>query len=83
MVGVLVEMICPQHGFERFEIKVIKRFNITSDKIMPKLRSKGRNEISILYIGRNVSYNEAKDYLIDYFHERGMSKEILRVRMLV
>jgi len=77
-------MMCPQHGFERFRVKLIKRFNIASDEIKPKLRTKPtRGEIGRLYVGRNVSHDEAKNYLIDYFREKGMLKEIVRIRMLV
>jgi hypothetical protein len=84
MTSVIVEMKCPQHGFERFKIKVIKRFNIASDEIMPKISSKPRHgQISGVYIGRDVAYDEVRDYLIDYFDERGMLKEVVRMKMLV
>lgn len=84
MVSILIEGKCPQHGFERFRVKIVKRFNIASNEIIPKERSKPRQgEISRLYIGRNVNYNEAKDYLIDYFHERGMLEKIARMRISV
>ena len=84
LVSILIEMSCPTHGLERFKVKIIKRFNIASSQIMPKLRSKPvRGELSSLYVGRNVTYNEAKDYLIDYFRERGMLEEILRMRISV
>lgn len=42
LASILIEMKCPQHGLERFTIKVIKRFNIASDEITPKLRIKPR-----------------------------------------
>jgi hypothetical protein len=84
LVSILIEVKCPQHGFERFRVKIIKRFNITYNKIMPKERSKSKHgEISRLYIGRNVSYNEAKNYLINYFHDRGMLEKIVRMRISV
>lgn len=82
--SILVEMKCPEHGLERFEVKVIKRFNIASNEIKPKLRRKPTTgELSRLYVGRNVSSNEAKDYLIDYFRERGMLQQVVRIRMLI
>jgi len=82
--NILIEMKCPQHGFERFQVKVIKRCNIASDQILPKLRSKPKSgEISLLYVGRNVSNNDVKNYIVDYFRDRGMLQEILRIRMLV
>lgn len=84
LVSILIEMSCPRHGFERFKVRIIKRFNIASSEIMPKLRSKPvRGELSSLYVGRNVSYGEVKDYLIDYFREKGMLEEIVRMKLLV
>lgn len=84
LVSVLVEMRCSKHGLERFKVKIIKRFNIASDKIIPKLRSKpARGELNLVYVGRNVSYSEVKNYLIDYFRERGMLEEIVRMKMSV
>jgi hypothetical protein len=83
LTSILIEMRCPRHGFERFRVKLIKRFNITSDEIVPKLRRKPTlDEICLLYVGRNVSYDEAKNYLISYYRERGMLEEIVRIRML-
>jgi hypothetical protein len=84
LVSILIEMSCPRHGFERFKVRIIKRFNIASSEIMPKLRSKPvRGELSSLYVGRNVSYGEVKDYLIDYFREKGMLEGIVRMKLLV
>jgi len=81
--SILIEVRCPRHGFERFRVKLIKRFNITSDEIIPKLRSKPtRDEVSLLYVGRNVSYDEAKNYLVSYYRERGMLEEIVRMKLL-
>lgn len=80
----LVEMSCPKHGLERFKVKIVKRFNMSSGQIMPKLRTKPvRGELSSLYVGRNVTYSEVEDYLVDYFREKGMLKEIVRMRLLV
>jgi len=83
LASILIEMKCPQHGLERFTIKVIKRFNIASDEITPKLKIKPRQgQISRVYIGRNVKYDQVKDYISDYFDQRGMLQEIVRMRML-
>ena len=83
LASILIEMKCPKHGLERFTIKVIKRFNIASDEITPKLRIKPRQgQISRVYIGRNVKYGQVKDYISDYFDQRGMLQEIVRMRML-
>lgn len=84
MTYMLIEMSCQKHGFERYKVKIITRFNIASGQIMPKLRTKPiRGELSSLYVGRNVTYNEVKDYLVDYFRERGTLNEIIRMKLLV
>jgi len=83
LVSILVEIWCPEHGLERFRVKIIRKFNMTSNQIIPKLRKKRKvNEIRYLYIGRNVSYSEAERYLVNYFHENRIG-EILRIRMLL
>lgn len=80
----IIEMRCPRHGLERFKVKIIKRFNIASDEIKPKLRSKPvKGELSLLYVGRNITYDEAEKYLVDYLRERGMLEQTVRIRMLV
>jgi hypothetical protein len=84
LVSILIEVNCPRHGLERFKVKVIKRFNISSDKIMPKLRRKPiEGELNRLYVGRSVSYNEVENYLLGYFREKGMLNEIVKIKMLV
>ena len=84
LVSILVEMSCPRHGLERFKVRIIKRFNIASSEITPKLRSKPvRGELSSLYVGRNVTNSEVKEYLIDYFREKGMLEDIVRMKLLI
>jgi hypothetical protein len=76
-----VEVLCPEHGLERFRVRIFKRMNIASDEIAPKVRMKPRaGEISCLYIGRNVSYQEAKNYLVGYFRDN-IQGEIVRIKM--
>lgn len=82
MVSFSVEVQCPQHGLERFRIKILKRVNIPSKKIMPKVRMRPKpGEISCLYVGRDISYEEAKKYLIGYFRESNIG-EIVRIKMV-
>jgi len=84
LVSVLIEARCPKHGLERFKVKIIRRFNIAHDQITPKITKKPiRGEISLLYVGRDVSNDEAKSYLIDYFREKGMMERIIQIRMMV
>jgi hypothetical protein len=80
--SIIIEMKCPEHGLERFKVKVIKRFNIASNQIIPKFRTKPvKGELSLIYIGRSVSAKDTKNYLVDYFRERGMLEKIVRMRM--
>lgn len=83
MVSLMVELKCPEHGFERFRIKIVKRFNMDSNMIMPKFRSRPRpGEISCLWVGRYVSDREIKKYLISYFHEKGLWERILHMKLV-
>lgn len=76
-------MKCPKHGFERFTIKVVKRFNMKPYMIEPKFRSRPKTGLSCLLIGRNVSYREIENYLINYFRERGLWEGVLRIKLQV
>lgn len=83
MVSLVVEVQCPLHGFERFRVKIIKRTNIPSNEIVPKVKMRPRiGEISCLYIGRDISYAQAEDYLINYFRETKMGEIVGAKRML-
>lgn len=83
MPSIIVEIKCPDHGLERFKVKIIKRFNIASHQIIPKFRAKPvRGELSLIYVGRDVSVKEAKNYLVDYFREKGMLEKIVRMKTL-
>lgn len=74
-------MKCPQHGLERFKIKVIKRFNMPPETLQPKSRSRPKpGGLSYVYVGRNVSEREIRKYLIDYFRKRGLRENILTMQ---
>jgi len=81
--NILVEIRCPEHGLERFRIKVIKRYNLAANTIQAKNRSKHLDEITCLYVGRNVSQKEVKNYLTNYFRERNMLEAITKIRLQV
>jgi len=83
LVSFSVEVRCPEHGFERFRVKIIKRFNIPSNEIMPKVRTRPKpGEISCLYVGRGVSHEKAENYLINYLRESNI-REVVRIKMLI
>lgn len=83
MASLWIELKCPEHGLERFKVKVIKKYNIKPDEIMPKYRTRPKHELSGIVIGRNVKYNELTDYLLNYFKETGLIERVVSLRFQV
>jgi hypothetical protein len=79
----MVEMSCPEHGLERFKIKVITKYNVNKELIEPKFRTKPRHELSGVVVGKSVGNQEVRDYLIGYFREAGMMDKILTMRFQI
>jgi len=79
MNRILLEVACPKHGFERFSIKVVKRYNIPSTDIRPAFGKFKPKEISQLYVGRNVTDKEIEKFVNDYLSKVGMGEIILRM----
>jgi len=83
MTSFAVEMFCHKHGFERFRVKIVKRFNMPSNIIMPELSQRPSiGEIKCIYVGRNVSNKEVEGYLVNYFREKGLLEKIVKMRMV-
>jgi hypothetical protein len=81
VVSISVEVLCPRHGLERFRVRVFRKMNIPSNEIMPKIQTRpNAGEIACLYVGRNVSYEEAKKYLVRYLREN-IEGQIMRIKM--
>jgi hypothetical protein len=80
---VQVELSCPEHGLERFKIKIVKKYNVNKESIAPKFRTKPRHELSGLIVGRDVSSLEIRDYVVQYFREAGMMDRVLSMRLQV
>jgi len=79
-----IEAKCDEHGFERFTIKIIKKFNMPSDEIAPRYRSRPKpGELSCLLVGRDVTAREIERYINDYFREKGLWGSIIRMRFEV
>lgn len=78
MSSIVVELNCPKHGLERFQIKVIKKYNLKSDVIMPKFRSRPKTGLSSLVVGRNVSSKEIEAYVNDYFRQKHIAINIVK-----
>jgi hypothetical protein len=83
MASIIVELKCPEHGLERFKIKVIKKYNINPSKIMPKFRSRPKCELSGIIVGKYVHEREIREYLIRYFAETGLLDNVLSIRLKV
>jgi len=83
LASLWIELKCPEHGLERFKVKVIKKYNIKPDEIMPKYRTRPKHELSGIVIGRNVKYNELTDYLLSYFKETGLIERVVSLRFQV
>jgi hypothetical protein len=81
LAAVWVEMSCPEHGLERFKIKVIKKYNVNKELIEPKFRTKPRHELAGVIVGKDVNHNEVRQYLVEYFREAGMIDKVLSMRM--
>jgi len=83
MSRILLEIACPPHGFQRFSIKVIKRYNIPSKDIIPHLSRKLKpSKVNRLYIGRNVTEKEIKRFIVDYLSKEGTWKMVLDMKLL-
>lgn len=83
MAGVMVELSCPDHGLERFKIKVIKKYNVNKELIEPKFRTKPRHELSGLVVGKNVENQVVRDYVVQYLRDAGLMDRVLSMRFIL
>jgi len=78
---VLLEVACPKHGFERYSIKILQRYNLPSKEISPRFNKLKPDEISRLYVGRDVTRKEIRRFFNSYFSRTGMREMILDMRI--
>jgi hypothetical protein len=79
----IVELSCPVHGRERYKIKLIRKYNVPRNIIMPQFRRRPTpGELSSLVIGKSVSEREIESYIIDYLHNTGLWTTVLAMRFL-
>lgn len=71
-------MNCPRHGLERFKIKVVRKYNLRSDLIVPQFRSRPKPGLSSLLVGREVTNKEIENYVNEYFRQKEMMIKILK-----
>lgn len=81
MASLWIEMKCPEHGLERFKIKVITKYNVNPEIITPKFRTRPKYELSGIIVGRSVSHTEIRDYLVEYFKTSGIMDNVLSIRL--
>jgi hypothetical protein len=79
--SLMVEATCPEYGMERYKIKIIKKYNIKPEKIMPKYRTRPRYELSSVVIGKNISYETARDYVLRYLNESARQNSVMSIRL--
>uniref|UniRef100_A0A7C4TKM2 Uncharacterized protein n=1 Tax=candidate division WWE3 bacterium TaxID=2053526 RepID=A0A7C4TKM2_UNCKA len=82
MGGLIVELSCPEHGLERFTVKVIRRFNISPEEIIPKFRTKPEYDLSGIIVGREVNTKEVQKYLENYLREKGIWERVLSIKLV-
>lgn len=78
-----VELRCPEHGLERFNIKVIKKYNVSPELIARKYRTRPKREMSGIIVGRKVTTNEMQDFMMQYFKETGMIDKIVALKLQI
>ena len=84
MASLWVEMKCPEHGLERFKIKIVRKFNMKPEEIIPKYRRRPTvGDLGCLLVGRNVSDRKIENYLAEYFRRRGIMELILKMKLIV
>ena len=82
MQALLIEMVCPQHGLERFRIKVTRKFNMPKKAITPKFRSRPKRELSCLLVGREVTSFEVERFIAEYFQRNGTWDRIILIKTI-
>lgn len=82
LTSIAVEMQCSEHGFERFRIKIVKRFNMPPNVIVPELAKRPTiGEIKCIYVGRGVEGKEIEQFVRNYFREKGMLENVVRMHL--
>jgi hypothetical protein len=83
LTSIAVEMVCNKHGFERFRVKIVRKFNMPPNVIVPELsRRPTVGEIKCIYVGREVNPKEVERYLVNYFREKGMLQNVVKMHII-
>ena len=79
--SLMVEATCPEHGMERYKIRIIKKYNIKPEKIMPRYRTRPHHELSGVVIGKNITFETARDYVLRYLNESAQQNTVMTIRL--
>jgi hypothetical protein len=82
VASLMIEVNRPGSGIERYKVKIIKKYNIKHEEIMPKFRSRPRHELSGVVIGKNISYETAKQYVERYLDQSAFLNAVVSIRLL-
>ena len=82
MKGILVEVVCPYHGLERFVIKVKKKYNIKAFEIKPSFRRKPTYELNAILVGKYVEEREILRYIEEYLIQRGLYHRLIMMKIV-
>lgn len=80
MASILIEAICPEHGLERYKVKIVRKYNVETNSIFPRFRTRPRHELGGIVIGRNVREKEIVNYLVNYYAQKGLMENITSMR---
>jgi len=78
---VQVEYVCPQHGLERWRIKVSKLWNVGLKEIIPRYGENKGALIKTLRVGPDVTEAELEDFLVRYFDDKGLDNVKIKYMM--
>lgn len=80
MRALLVEIVCPDHGLERFRIKVKKKFNMPKNSIVLKFRNRPCKEVSCILVGRDVTEREIEKFALNYFTKYRVYDHLINIK---
>lgn len=81
MASLIIETKCPELGIERYKIRIIKKYNISQQEIMPRFRTRPHHELSGVVIGKNITFETARDYVMRYLNESARHSTVLTIRL--
>jgi len=82
MKALLIELNCPYHGFERFQIKVKRKFNMKKNAIKLNFKNKPHKDIKCILVGRNVTNREIERFIFEFFEKNGLYSQIINWKFI-